>query len=442
MNNVDSYSTSAVGQIGANYLLLYGNLKAANGALPAGTAVAIMYKFNGGSLPNGGVPQASPFPQLAYPTTATAFQVSAGGGPGNYCNPGNGTTTVNDVNAYALTNSENPAFGLTDLEASAFIGINNPIAPAALPVVGAHTGIYDLVFGLAATPALYAEKQNFTYPEVAGILAGAITDWSQLYGDQGTYLNKPLPAGAIILLDRNVGSGHKASSSAEFLGYPQLGSVAFLPNSVAGTGYIGGTSANNGTPPVNCSSAYQDIQETSAGGTVTDLKSLALSTCNARAVAIVSMDNPPGIAANQNVAGTNAYDFVSLDGTFVDAHVTGDDENGASGTSYDNVIKGNYHWFYQANFNTRSSSYLKSGTPDADIAAAYLAQLKAFTLPGCSGSPGLAFPGNVPGIVNDLDNASTLSACVTVSTRNGNSDSPLFPYNTLPGNITLGQDPL
>jgi PBP superfamily domain len=445
MNNVDSYSSAAVGQVGANYLNLYGTLKKAiSGVGAAGTPVAIIYKFNGGSLPNGGVPQAPPFPTLPYPTVASAFVVPAGGGPGNYCTPGNGTTTVSEA-AYTLTNNQQPSFGLTDLEASAFTGINNPVAPAALPVVGGHVGIYDLVFGLAVSPQVWAQKQNFTYPEVAGILAGAITNWNQLYGDQPGFVNTPLPTGNIILLDRNVGSGHKASSSAEFLGYPQLGAVEFTPNSNSGTGYIGG--AGGGAPPVACSTAYQDIQEGSAGATVSDLKLLNQTTAKGgcggmRAVAILSMDNPPAIAANQNVSGTNDYFFVALDGTFVDAHTGADDENGAVGTSYDNVIKGNYHWFYQANFNTGAPTT----TASAAMNAAYLAQLKSFTLPGCgvSPSPGLQFPGNVPGIVNDLDNntAATLGQCVTVSTRGGNSDSPPFPYSSLPGNITLGIDPL
>jgi len=446
MNNVDSYSTAVLGKVGANYLLLYGNLKnAIAGVGGAGAAVAVMYKFNGGSLPNGGVPQTAAGEQLPYPTIATAFQVPAGGGPGNYCNAGVGTTTVNDPVAYALTNNEQPAFGLTDLEASAFIGINNPIAPLPLPVVGAHQGIYDLVFGFAVSPQVWAQKQNFTYPEVAGILAGAITNWNQLYGDQAPFVNTPLPAGNIVLLDRNVGSGHKASSSAEFLGYPQLGSVALTPNSVSGTGYVGG--AGGGAPPVACGAAFQDIQEGSAGATVSDFNKLNNTVANGgcggmRAVAILSMDNPPGIPANQDVAGTNDYYFVSLDGVFADAHVPGDDENGAVGTSYDNVIKGDYHWFYQANFNTQNPGFLTGGTPQGNLASAYLTQLKSFSLPGCSGSPGLQFPGNVPGIVNDLDNAAALGTCVTVSTRNGLSDQPLFPYNSVPGNITLGTDPL
>jgi hypothetical protein len=177
---------------------------------------------------------------------------------------------------------------------------------------------------------------------------------------------------------------------------------------------------------------------------VSDLKLLAASNCGLRAIAIVSMDNPPGIAANQNVAGTNAYDFVALNGTAVDTGTAGDDENSATATSYVNAIKGNYTDFYQAHFNTKTPGFLTSGTPGADMAAAYLAQLRSPTLPGCSGSPGAKFPGNLPGVITDLSNASTLVGvtCVSVASRNGNSDSPLSPFKTIPGNITLGSDPL
>src|SRR6202000_120495 len=100
---------------------------------------------------------------------------------------------------------------------------------------GATVGIYDLIFGIAVTPALYAQKTNFSYAEVAAILSATVTNWNQLYGDNG----QALTAGDVILLDRNVGSGHKASSSTEFLGYPQLGAAATLPTSVV-NGYLGG----------------------------------------------------------------------------------------------------------------------------------------------------------------------------------------------------------
>ena len=71
MNNVDSYSSAGVGNLDPNYLILYGNLKGNVGTLTAGTPVAIMYKFNGGSLTNGGVPQSAGGQTLAYPTLAS-----------------------------------------------------------------------------------------------------------------------------------------------------------------------------------------------------------------------------------------------------------------------------------------------------------------------------------------------------------------------------------
>jgi hypothetical protein len=445
MNNVDLYTSTAGGKADGKYYILYGTTTAAHGSVPSGKNVMVMYKFNGGSYTNGGQPQSAASVGLAYPTVASVLattDATIGTGAGTYCTPGNGTPTV-QVAAFTIegTNRQ-PDFGLTDLEVSAFNGINNPNSPAALSLPGATQGIYDLVFGMAVTSQLYAQKHNFSYSEIAGILSGTITNWNQLYGDQPGFVGAALPAGDVILLDRNVGSGHKTSSSSEFLGYPQLGAAATQPISAV-VGYQGGQDGV-GTAPVVCTAGYQDVQETSAAGTASDLKLLAASGCGLRAIGILSMDNPPGIAANQNVSGTNAYDFVSLNGTAVDTGTSGDDENSGTATSYVNAIKGNYTDFYQAHFNTKSSAFLGSGTPGAAMAAAYLAQLKSPTLPGCSGSPGAKFPGNLPGVINDLDNSTTLSGvtCVSVTSRNGNSDTPLFPFKTILGNITLGSDPL
>jgi hypothetical protein len=444
MSNVDLYTSAAGGKSDGKYYILYGTTTAAHGSVPAGKNVMVMYKFNGGSYPNGGIPQSSVSTGLPYPTVASVVTgaTATGTGAGTYCTPGNGTPTFQSGTFSIETSNRQPDFGLTDLEVSAFSGINNPLSPAPLALPGATAGIYDLVFGMAVTSQLYSQKHNFTYAEINGILSGTITNWNQLYGDQPGFVGAALPAGDLILLDRNVGSGHKTSSSAEFLGYPQLGSLSTQPTSAV-NGYQGG-SDGVGTAPVVCAAGYQDVQETSAAGSVSDLKLLAASNCGLRAIAIVSMDNPPGIAANQNVAGTNAYDFVALNGTAVDTGTAGDDENSATATSYVNAIKGNYTDFYQAHFNTKTPGFLTSGTPGADMAAAYLAQLRSPTLPGCSGSPGAKFPGNLPGVITDLSNASTLVGvtCVSVASRNGNSDSPLSPFKTIPGNITLGSDPL
>jgi hypothetical protein len=444
MSNVDLYTDTSGGAAAKSYYMLYGTMKAAspNGQVPLGANVLVIYKFNGGSLPNGGVPQSAASTGLPYPTVASILastDTTINTGAGSFCTAGNGVPTY-QIQAGTLSiesSNRQPSFGLTDLEASAFVGINNPLTPAPLPVVGAHTPIYDLVFGIAVSSPLFAQKTNFSYSEIAGILSAKITDWSQLKGDSGA----PLPAGPVILLDRNVGSGHKASSSAEFLGYPQLGAGATTPGSVS-YGYSGGIDGA-GTAPVVCTSEYQDVQETAAAGTVSDLKLLSASGCGLRAVAILSMDNPPGLHANQNTAGTNAYDFVALNGTWVDAHNGGsDDENGAEGTGYDNVLKGNYTWYYQANFNTQAG-FLGTATsvPAADLATAYKNALSSKTLPGCTGSPGAAFPGNMSGVVVDGDEVSSLSACVTNSSRSGNSDKPLSV--TLDGGtITIGSEPL
>jgi hypothetical protein len=443
MTNVDLYTDSAAGAPATKYYMLYGTTTAATpkNLVPVGSNVLVIYKFNGGSLTNGGIPQSAASTGLPYPTVASILSASdsvvpapTGTGAGTFCTAGNGVPTYQTPALAIEGSNRQPSFGLTDLEASAFVGINNPLSPAALPVVGAHKPIYALVFGIAVTSNLFSQKTNFSNSEVAGILAATITDWSQLKGDNG----QPLPAGPVILLDRNIGSGHKTSSSIEFLGYPQLGAAATLPGSYV-FGYSGGTDGL-GTPPAVCTSEYQDVQEGSAASTVADLKLLAASSCNLRAISILSMDNPPGLKANQNVAGTNAYDFVSLNGTWVDAHTGSDDENGASGTSYDNVILGNYTWYYQANFNTQAN-FLSQSSQAADLSNLYGTQLSSKTLPGCSQPLGQLFPADMSGVVVDGDQVTALAPCVTVSSRKGNSDKPLS-LTLDSGNVQLGKEQL
>jgi hypothetical protein len=479
MNNVDSYTDTAVANPSTDsgtWRILYGTTIAAipGGHIAAGKNVMIMYKLNGGSYTNGGLPQTVPatnplallpYPNVASVLAATTVATGPAGNNGQACNAvNNGTPTQSWAATKGnATQNQAPDFGLTDLEVAAFSGVNNP-TNAALTGVGAATGIYDLVFGIAATSALYAEKHNFSSAEIAGILSGNITDWSQLYGDQGASANVPLPAGPVVLIDRNVGSGHKASSSAQFLGYPGLGANAILPQSAGnfnGNGVNGGagnncsgaqlfnnSGYNTGQPavaapacpvvPAQGCGGYQDVYTTSAANTVVALLlTQACTAPNNRAIGILSMDNPPSQHGN-------LYDFVSIDNTNVDTGVSGTDSiNSAAGghTSYINAIKGNYTDAYQANFNTRTS-FLGGASANVDMAVAMRGQLSSVGLTGCAS--GAKYPLATPGILADSDNQASLPATggVTLWSRFLVSDALIPTINPLPGNIATCADPL
>src|SRR5262249_29160937 len=152
----------------------------------------LFYKFNGGSFTNGIAPftGAAAGSTLAYPTVASVNGASA-------CTPATGNTSAGHPTYFytpALTNIQAPTWGVADVEVALFQGYNNagPTPPTGVnknvdggpaPSVGATTGIYDNIFGVAVTHNVFTgahPKTNFSKAEVAGILAGNITDWSQL----------------------------------------------------------------------------------------------------------------------------------------------------------------------------------------------------------------------------------------------------------------------
>ena len=322
----------------------------------------------------------------------------------------------------SLSNNQQPDWGITDVEVSMFQGaINNPNYPAATVTVGGSDLLYDLVEGVAVTQALYNLKTVFSTAEVAGILDGFYTDWSQLYGDNGS----PLPAGGIILIDRNVGSGTKAAGNQYFLGFPGLGSNHLTPESVT-YGYTGA---------LVLSQSLQDVSDTSSTAQATDLENANAS--GLLAITVLSEDTPP--VNNQKVSGTNSYDFVKINGEAVDTGTSGDDINGNVKTSYINAVKGNYDFFYQPNFNFRPSFY-NGGSDNAAIAKALLTVFQSSTLPGANSC--LQFPLAAPGTLADSDRNPALAKGVTLDSRSGNSQSILQPVINASGALPTGCDPL
>jgi hypothetical protein len=409
LTNVDSYTDATGGADSGSYRVLFGSVGTAftfNGVtIPAGKNVLYFYKFNGGSFTNGLAPQVGSGSTLPYPTTASVLSATAISG----ATAGTGKPTFAYVDTGALTNNQIPDWGVTDVETTIFTGINNPATGGAPPSVGAADGIYDNLFGVAVTDNVFTAthaKTNFSSAEVEGILAGTLSDWGQLFADDGTQL----AAGGIILLDRGVGSGTKAAGNQYFLGFPGDGSAAQVPGSVA-FGYTGTTIA--------LSQSSQDVNEGSTGAVVTDL--LAAQANGLRAVAILGLENPPALHQVGSPA-KNQYDFTKLNGVAVDTATSGDDINGTVATSYINVIKGNYDFYFQNSFNTRASTL--GGTTTGDIFANQFKTIfTSSTFVGAAA--GTAFPSSVPGTLLDADKVSTLAAGVTINTRNKVSTAPL-----------------
>jgi hypothetical protein len=236
-----------------------------------------------------------------------------------------------------------------------FRNFNNPTGNAggaatntdggAAIVVGAADGIYDNLFGVAVTDNVFSSathpKTNFTRAEVEGILQGNLFDWSQMYDDNGAQL----PAGGIIFLDRGEGSGSKASGSQYFLGYPGDSPGGVLPFS-ATIGYCGTTIAGCG----GVAAAPMDVAESSTNNVIADLK--AAQAAGGRAIAVLGLENPP---AKNRVGGVNVFEFTKINDVGVDTGTASDNINGATATSYVNVVKGVYDFYYQNSFNTRTT---------------------------------------------------------------------------------------
>jgi hypothetical protein len=432
LGNMDSYTDTGTTADSASYRVFYGDLLAAQGSGTAiGDHVMIIYKFNGGSYANGVQPQGSAGGTVVYPLVADIL------GATKLPTATQGTACTTGSPTYTYTNSATPAtpfqpdWGISDVEATMFVGVeNNPTFPTANVVVQNHDLLYDLVEGVAVTANLFAQKATWSKAEIAGILDGYYTNWNQIYGDN----NQPLPAGGIVLIDRNLGSGTKAAGNQFFLGFPGLGGNFVAPESVTFAAFT--------QTALPTSETLSDVIVTSSTTQATDLSTLQNS--GIRAISVLSMDTPPAL----NRTGTvNTYDFVKIDGEAVDLANGSDDINSAVKSTYINAIKGNYEFFYQPNFNYRNT-WFNGTSGNTGIGKALLAQFQSSSFSGAAS--GLAFPKAAPGTLTDADRASSLTAGVTIDSRNGNSQAilvPTFPTPTgaaatLPATIPTVGDPL
>jgi hypothetical protein len=437
MSNVDVISDAGA-TLSGDYYILYGTLTTTTGTVAAGTNVMMIYKFNGGSFANGLAPDANAgattliYPSLASIEAATAV---AGTTPGTACTTGLPTYSMTNT---LETTGRAPDFGLTDVEPTMFQGFNNPSAAdggypkndnGGAPPATTSDGIYDNLFGVAVTDNVYTgahPKTNFSRAEVEGIIEGTISDWSQIYADDGT----ALAAGGIIFFDRGEGSGTKASGSQYFLGYPGDGASARTPFSASG-GYC-----TAGKTLTLCDAAFGQISlDIAEGSTNAIISDLALAKSHGlRAIAVLGLENPP---AKNQVAGANTYDFTKIDGVAVDTGAAGDSINGTIATSYINVVKGYYDFYFQNSFNTRATL---TANPLA-FANAFKTQMTLATFVGANAGAG--FPTAVSGTLLDADKAAAFAKGVTLNTRNKVSTAPLQPFFTATsGAIPVSSDPL
>jgi hypothetical protein len=429
LSNPTIYSTGACGTPAGNYLIVLGNATAAlNTSAPTiavGKNVLFFYKFNGGSGPNGVTPQGLPVTNigspvhasnvLPYPTNTQLATATACAGTIVPNNP-------NFVFAIGTTANQIPDWGLSDLEPSVLNAADN-IAVGGAPLTSAQvtsitkTGTYDNIFGVAVTNNVYAgtpAKTSFTKAEVAGILAGSITDWSQLFGDPNSS-GAALPAGPIVLLDRGLGSGSKASGSAYFLSYPNVpGGLHSLLASNAGVG----TSTT-----VTCSGDVEDVAEGSSGAIVTDLRTAQnhAPAGSCRAIAILGAEFPPALATTQPAG----YSFAKINGFGIDS---AQGINGSTSTNYDNTILGTYDFVVTNSFNNRTKvpgHFPADGTANGQAITAFKTQLQSNTLPG--GVNGVGYPTAVPGVLLDPTVDPSATKCVVYGSHAGATLSPIIP---------------
>jgi hypothetical protein len=344
-------------------------------------------------------------------------------------------------NISTLGNTQIPDWGVADLEVKMFQHLNNPTGnpgfdaqntdggPA--PMVASTKPIYDNVFGIAVTSKVFTgahPKTSFSRGDIAGILTGNVSDWSQLAADDGTQL----AAGGIIFLDRVEGSGTKAAGNQYFLDYP--GSITNIVNPVALAPFSAATPYNGTSLGTVATEQPLDIAERDPMALVNDL--VLAQSRGLRAIAVLDLDKAP---AHHLAVGD--YEFVRIDGVGVDTGTAGDDINGTVATSYIQVVKGNYEFYYQGSFNTRSG--VLSGTTVGDLFAnEFLAVFSQMSF--VCANTGRNFPSSACGRLADSDYVPfALTNGVVISSRNRLSPAPLLNIIPVPSTgLPVSKEPL
>lgn len=374
---IDYYTDQADNSKGKGFRAVYGKLAAAAGSVPAGSNVLIAYRSLGGAF-NGVGPVARGGP-LTYPKIiGNATLISAGGNPSYR------------ITNTGLTEQKSPDIGLVNEEITLFTGLNlpagvSPLTAAELTHVTSQP-LYDVVNGIAVTNNLAVQRPNgFSKAEIAAILAGNIQDWSQL----------GLPAGPVVLIDRNFGSGAKAAVNQYFLNAPGGAAFGGTVDPINLNGDVG--------DPVNYSE-YTVRTEPSSGNVPGVLDGVFAK--GKRAIGVLGLENLPTAASN--------WQFTAINGASV----------GTTTFNKAQAISGQYDYFYQASVNTRNSAvngqrFNQSGTAWGSVISAFINKALdpavITTVPGTILDP-VTFP---------VTGNAALDAFRAKGTRFGNSTAPL-----------------
>ncbi|MBV8143622.1 MAG: hypothetical protein JO184_01355 [Gammaproteobacteria bacterium] len=425
-----------------SYIIVSGSVNTSASPSCGGAAnVGFMYKFNGGSCPNG----ASPFltsgaTTLSYPSTTSLGSATAISGFAGTKSPINPNYTTQGTPAF--TASISPDWGVTDTEAT-LCGYGWNLPPGSdKGLVTTYTtknpaSLWVSPFAIAVTANVYAQKKNFSKAEMAAIYQGpqnnGITSWGQLNGDNGSPLTG---LGAIALLDRSIGSGTRTGANAYFLGYPYSKtplSGATAPQSIAG-GYST-CSALSACSAASFTSTFLDISEKTSQAIVDDL-SFANNHAGFAAIGVIGVEFPP--LYGQTNAGTNDYDFVKINGNGIDTGTgTTDNVNSAvnATTQYTNVWNGTYDYATQVGYAGRVADASQSAFQKGVVSF-----LKSSTIADASSSTG-AWPSAAEGILLDPATTGSTAAGNVNWTRSGNTPSSPVYYQatTVPFAVTIAQ---
>lgn len=382
---VDTYTDNADGSASRVLRYIYGTTNkvytSGSTSIPVGKNVLIAYRSNGGVFPNA-------VGAVGHATALTYYPITS-------------ASTTKVSGRYVLTGTESisaiPDFGLSNTELDVYRGDSVP--QGQLPLSKAEvnnlnqTSLYGVVNGLGVNNRLYALKTNFTKSEVGSILAGYVTDWSQINGDNGS----PLPAGPVILIDRNTGSGAKAAANAYFLHNP-FSATGGVPANI-----------NGDTGSANYTDLSSNIIKTlSSAGLVGPELDVVESKPGLLAIGITGAENQPSATTGAN------WKHVKIDGASI----------GAGSYDKTDVISGKYDYWSNATFITRKATlngarFDQTGTNHG----ALLAGLRA-------AEKNAAVTTTIAGVVLDpLVNAPTgaaTDAFIVKASRGGSLGAPLL----------------
>jgi hypothetical protein len=436
--NLDVYTddTSASCGQGANYRAVFGTWNGpTNGTLVNGTSkVYIDYANNGGTFKNGidGLARAHAvdYGNLRSTATNTNCATAGGGTPAPF-------TAKATYHITALTTANFvPDVGLSDEEMGLFVGVNLPASGPNAPLTAAdftntkQTGLYENVFGVAINNTLSASmtaawtNNNISTAQMAAILAGLYTDWSQLCQAPSTGgAETCLPAGPITFISRAAGSGSKAAFNQYFLNNP--GSAYFIPGTKGGTGTAVPPVLDNGAAGGDCTNfdkTKYNVCEQSSNGNVKKALDKADTTNGtftpARAIGILGLEFQP-------VSGTDTYTFANLDGVDIQG-VTAKTCGNATANAFEpaRVVEGDHRLFFTNSLNVRvknvaGAHFLGDGSVNATFMSAFSTAAASPTLQ--VSVPGVLLDPNVVGGPGGFP----YDACITKGTHFGDSTQPL-----------------